>query len=89
MEREYNKASWSGDNIIRLKELMRQGCTVLDEIDVLKQGLSDTIKAVAEELEVKPSQLNRALKIAHKGTFTEEEDKFAEIDDLLSAAGRK
>lgn len=88
-ERQYNKASWGGDSIIRLKELMNQGCQVLEEIEALKEGLNETIKAVAEELDVKPSQLNRALKIVHRQSYAEEEEKFNEIDDILAAAGKK
>jgi hypothetical protein len=88
-ERQYNKGSWSADNIIRLKELMNQGCRVLDEIEALREGLSETIKAVAEEMEVKPSQLSKALKVVHKQSFGEEQDKFDEISDILDAAGKK
>ena len=88
-ERQYNKSNWNSESIFRLKELMNQGCRVLEEIEALKEGLRETIKDVAEELDVKPAQLSKALKIAHKASFHEEQDKLSEIEDILDAAGKR
>jgi hypothetical protein len=41
--------------------------------------LNETIKAVAEELEVKPSVIKKAIKIAQKDTW---DQVFREFDDL-------
>ena len=51
----------------KIKQLISEGVTVLQEIEDLNEGLNDTIKAVAEELEVKPSIIKKAIKIAQKG----------------------
>ena len=51
-------------------------------------GLSETVKAIAEEMEVKPTQLNKALRIAFKASISEEREAFDEIEDILAAAGR-
>lgn len=67
---------------------MQDGCNVMDEIEVLKGGLSDTVKAIAEELDIKPAQLNKAIKIAYKNSLDEEKGKLSEIEDILAAAGR-
>jgi hypothetical protein len=50
----------------KLERLINEGSTVLREIEDLKEGLKETVKAVAEELEVKPSIINKAIAIAHK-----------------------
>ena len=39
----------------KLERLINEGSTVLREIEDLKEGLKETVKAVAEELEIKPS----------------------------------
>ena len=51
---------------VKLTQLVNEGMAVMQEIETLNEGLSDTIKAIAEELEVKPSVLKKAIRIAHK-----------------------
>jgi hypothetical protein len=87
-DREYNSKSFKQEDIVRLKQLMTEGCQVMQEVDDLNEGLNDTIKAIAEEIEVKPAQLKKAIKIAYKNSMIEERDKLDEIDDILQAAGR-
>ena len=41
-----------------LERLVKEGVTVLQEIEDLQGGLKDTVKSVAEELNVKPSLIN-------------------------------
>ena len=47
----------------KIKQIISEGVTVMQEIEDLNEGLSDTIKAVAEELEVKPSIIKKAIKL--------------------------
>lgn len=88
-ERQYNRASIKSEDIIRLKQLFQEGCQVLQEVEDLKGGLNETIKAIAEELEIKPGQLAKAIRLAHKQSFGEERDKLDEIEDLLDIVGKK
>lgn len=88
-ESQYNRKSWKAEDIARLKQIVNEGCDVQQEIDDLKAGLSETVKAIAEELEIKPSQINKAIKIAHKRNFQDEQDAFDEVADILDAVGKK
>jgi len=63
----------------KIKQIIAEGVTVMQEIQDLSEGLNDTIKAVAEELEVKPSTIKKAIKIAQKDTW---DQVFREFDDL-------
>lgn len=63
----------------KLKQLIAEGVTVLQEVEDLQGGLNDTIKAVATELEVKPSIIKKAIKVAQKGNW---DNIFGEFDDL-------
>ena len=54
----------------KLKRIVDEGSNVLQEIEDLNAGLKDTVKAVSEELEVKPALINKAIKIAHKGEWS-------------------
>lgn len=63
----------------KLKQLISEGVTVLQEIEDLNGGLNETIKAVAAELEVKPSTIKKAIKVAQKGNW---DNVFGEFDDL-------
>ena len=80
-------AKLSPENISRLKQLVADGVQVLQECEDLKAGLSDTVKAIAEELEVKPAQLNKLIKICQKGTMNDQHEAMEELEDLYKAGG--
>ena len=80
-------AKLSPENVARLKQLVADGVQVLQECEDLKAGLSDTVKAIAEELEVKPAQLNKLIKICQKGTMNDQREAFDELEDLYKAGG--
>ena len=63
----------------KIKQIVSEGVTVMQEIQDLTEGLNDTIKAVAEELEVKPSIIRKAIRIALKDEW---DQVFREFDDL-------
>lgn len=72
----------------KLKQVINEGVQVMSEIEDLSAGLSDTVKAVAEELEVKPSILKKAIKLAQKSKFTEYSKDNDTLRDLLETAGK-
>ena len=72
----------------KLERLINEGSTVLREIEDLKEGLKETVKAVAEELEVKPSIINKAISIAHKDNWKEHEQAWNDIEMILGVTGR-
>lgn len=72
----------------KLERLINEGSTVLREIEDLKEGLKETVKAVAEELEIKPSWINKAINIAHKDNWKDHESDWNEIESILGVTGR-
>tara|TARA_B100001105_G_C22377604_1_gene438046 strand:- start:373 stop:636 length:264 start_codon:yes stop_codon:yes gene_type:complete len=75
------------EEIKRLKRLIQEGDQVLYEVDALQTGLRETVKAIAEEMDLKPAILNKAIKVAHKATFQDEFDKFDELETILESVG--
>ena len=72
----------------KLERLISDGSTVLHEIEDLQAGLKDTVKAVAEELGVKPSVITKAIKIAHKGNWQDHNEDWEEIEAILDITKR-
>ena len=72
----------------KLIQIISQGSQVLGEVDDLKSGLRDTVKAIAEEMDLKPGVLMKAVKIAHKAKFQDEYDKFDELETILESVGK-
>ena len=72
----------------KLERLISEGSTVLREVEDLQEGLKETVKAVAEELQIKPSIINRAIKIAHKGDWSAHNEDWAEIEAILDITKR-
>jgi hypothetical protein len=54
----------------------------------LKGGLRDTVKAIAEELELKPAIINKAIAIAHKDSYKNLTDDLDVLESILVAAGK-
>jgi len=80
-------AKLSPENIARLKQLVADGVQVLQEVEDLKEGLSETVKAIAEELEVKPAQLNKLIKAVQKNSMNDQREAFDELEELYKAGG--
>jgi hypothetical protein len=80
--------SISTEEKAKLKQLVDEGCSVLQEMEDLKGGLKDTVKAIAEELDIKPAVLNKAISIAHKAKLTEAKQDFEDVESVLEAVGR-
>ena len=79
--------TFSGSQKAKLTQLVNEGMQVMREVETLNEGLRDTVKAVAEELQIKPSILNKAIKIAHKAEFTKEQQDHQLLEDILSTVG--
>jgi hypothetical protein len=72
----------------KLIQIISQGSQVLGEVDDLRSGLRDTVKSIAEELELKPGLINKAISIAHKGNYQNISDDMDTLDSILNAAGK-
>jgi DNA-binding MarR family transcriptional regulator len=80
--------TFSADQKAKLTQLINEGCQVLHEIDTLNGGLTDTIKAIAEELNIKSSVLKRAIKIAHKAELQKTQAEQQLLEDILQTVGK-
>ena len=76
------------DEKAKLVHLISEGIRVLDEVDILKGGLSDTVKAIAEEMEIKPGVLNKAIRVAFKANFHQQTDEYELLENILETVGR-
>tara|TARA_Y100001972_G_C7570217_1_gene286222 strand:+ start:234 stop:497 length:264 start_codon:yes stop_codon:yes gene_type:complete len=83
----FNKV-FNQEEVARLKKLIQEGDQVLYEVEALNEGLRETVKAIAEEMDVKPGILMKAVKVAHKAKFTDERDNFDELETILEAVGK-
>jgi len=72
----------------KLERLVNEGATVLQEVADLQEGLKETVKAVAEELNIKPALINKAIKVAHKGDWDKVQDEFEDLETLVVTVGK-
>lgn len=78
----------TGDTKIKLTRLIEEGMRTMHEMDSLREGLNETIKAVADELEIKPSILKKAVRVAHKAALTQTSKEHEELVHILEATGK-
>lgn len=79
---------FSAEAKAKLTQLVNEGISVMSEVQTLQEGLNDTIKAVAEELEIKPATLKKAIRIAQKSKLTDTNRDHQELVDILETVGR-
>ena len=80
--------TYGAEEKAKLERLVNEGVTVLQEVEDLNTGLKDTVKAVAEEMDVKPSLINKAIKIAQKGEWHKAVDEFEDLETIMVTTGR-
>ena len=80
--------TFNGDQKIKLTQIINEGMQVMHEIDTLQGGLTDTIKAIAEELEIKPAVLKKAIRVAHKAEFGKTKQDQELVETILETVGK-
>lgn len=79
---------FSDSEITKLKQIINEGIAITGELETLKGGLKDTVIAIAEELDMKPATINRAIRIAYKNEFAKVQEGFDEVESVLAAIGK-
>jgi hypothetical protein len=72
----------------KLNQVINEGCQVMHEIETLTGGLNDTVKAIAEELDIKPNVLKKAIRLAHKSEFGREQQDHELLEQILVTVGK-
>jgi hypothetical protein len=80
--------TFSGEQKLKLTQIINEGMQVMHEIETLNGGLTDTIKAVAEEMEIKPAVLKKAIKLAHKAEFGKAKQDHELLETILETVGK-
>ena len=79
--------TYGAEEKAKLERLVNEGVTVMQEIEDLKGGLSETVKAVAEELDMKPALINKAIKIAKNRDWEKHYDAFDDLETIITTLG--
>lgn len=74
--------------IKKLKHLIDEGARINQQIDDLRESLKDTVKAVSEDLDIKPAVLNKAIKAYHKNSIGDVRAENEEFEEILILAGK-
>jgi len=80
--------SFSSEETQKLKELITEGIQVLTEVDTLKLGLKDTVKAISEQYDIKPATINQAIRTAYKADLSDKREDLDDVEAILVAVGR-
>ena len=83
-----NNRTFSGAEQSKLTQVINEGMQVMQEIETLTGGLNDTVKAIAEEMDIKPNILKKAIKLAHKAEFGREQQDHELLEQILVTVGK-
>jgi len=60
----------------------------MTDVDALNEGLTETVKAIAEEMEIKPSILKKAIRTAYKQSFHQATTDYELLENILESVGK-
>jgi hypothetical protein len=80
--------TFSSEQKAKLTAIINEGMQVMHEVETLNAGLSDTIKAIAEEMNIKPNILKKAIRLAHKAEFGREQQDHELLETILTTVGK-
>lgn len=87
-QQNHDQTMFTNDQKLKLTQLINEGCQVMHEVETLNAGLSDTVKAVAEEMNIKASVLKKAIKTAHKMEFGKTQKEQELLENILTTVGK-
>jgi phage host-nuclease inhibitor protein Gam len=79
----------------KITKVINEGVDVMREIATLREGLKDTVAALAEELDIEKKLLNKSIRIQYKqsqqnqNTLEDMQEELDSLEELLKAAGAK
>ena len=79
---------FSGEQKAKLIAIINEGMQIMHDVETLNAGLSETVKAIADELEIKPNVLKKAIRLAHKAEFGKEKQDHDLLETILETVGR-
>jgi phage host-nuclease inhibitor protein Gam len=85
---EHDQTMFSSDQKLKLQQLINEGMQIMNEVETLNGGLSDTIKAMAEEMNIKATVLKKAIRVAHKMQFGETQRDHELLENILTTVGK-
>lgn len=80
--------TFSAEQKAKLTAIINEGMQVMHEVETLNAGLSDTVKAIAEEMDIKPNILKKAIRLAHKAEFGKEQQDHELLETILTTVGK-
>lgn len=85
--------SLSESDKAKVKELINQGVAITRDVGTLREGLKETVDAIAGELEIKKAVLNKAIRVAYKmqenrDALADGREELDEIEEILLIANR-
>jgi hypothetical protein len=79
---------FSAEQKAKLTQIINEGMAIMQEVEDLNAGLADTVKAIAEEMEIKPAILKKAIRVAFKSKLGDENADHEELNTILETVGK-
>ena len=83
-----NSRMFSSEQKAKLTQIINEGMAIMQEVEDLNAGLADTVKAIADEMEIKPAILTKAIRVAFKAKLGDENADHEELNTILETVGK-
>lgn len=72
----------------KLKRVVDEGVALTQRIKDERESFRDLVKVVAEELNLKPKEINRAIRAAFNASLEADKEELNRVEEILAATGR-
>lgn len=80
--------AWTSEEKAKITQLLEEGSRVLGDIEMLREGLKETVTSISEEYDIPKRALNKAIRAYHKDNFQDDQDQVSEVEELLVMTGK-
>lgn len=77
---------FTSEEAAKLQRILEEGADIKRDVESLNESLKDTVKAIADELDIPAKEINKAIMCVHKGNFDDHKDSFGMLESIMASA---
>ena len=79
----------NSEELNKLRRLVDEGVKVKQEVQDLNESMGDTVKSIAEELDISAKILKKAIQLKFKGNIEDVKEDMSDAEEIIEVVNNK